>query len=70
MPRCQKCNKKGSISLDCTYCECKFCPSCIQIEVHDCENKSACINKKHEQLTEKLKNEQIVDNKMRCPKLT
>ena len=69
MTKCRKCSKKGCLTLECKYCGLKFCPGCLQIEVHQCEHGDKCISQKYEELKSKLESEGVEENKMRCPKI-
>jgi len=39
--KCAKCARRQRLVLPCTLCTGKFCPVCIQLEVHTCPELSA-----------------------------
>ena len=58
--RCEHCNKK-CILIMCSYCKKDCCFSCIQLEVHKCENIVEKCNKLRTTLEKSLP--QVVNKK-------
>lgn len=56
MPRCSHCRKKGMVPLTCNGCQKSFCPSCIQLEKHECKGASQLIQSKKDEVDKKLLN--------------
>ena len=62
--RCNKCSKKKSILLECKYCNISFCSSCIELDIHSCENKNECRKRKLKELENDLLSAKQEKNKI------
>jgi len=58
--RCLSCRKK-CMHIECKFCTKMFCSSCIQPEIHVCEQMNELIEVKRDTLSKQLK---IVKDKM------
>ena len=65
MPRCASCNKKLTLvnSMNCKWCKCDHCISCLPIEVHKCECADECKKAAIENLSNKLENNKTTNSK-------
>ena len=61
MERCTNCRHKR-IVIQCMSCKKMYCTSCIQIELHACEQKNEKIKKQLEEIS--LKNQKITSKKI------
>ena len=55
--KCQYCNKKHGLLLDCNYCKKELCSRCINLETHKCANLNDCKKRKRKELEDKLLSE-------------
>lgn len=62
--KCDYCNKKKGILLDCIYCKNEYCSACISLEIHKCENIEDCKKRKRNELENKLNLERSEKNKV------
>lgn len=64
--RCHSCSKKKSLLTACKYCKHSFCFSCLQQEVHECENLEEMKMEKHKLLKNRLESERCIKRKLEC----
>ena len=63
--RCEFCKKKfGGFEFTCSYCKKDFCVKCRLQEDHKCTQYKSMIQDKLDKLTETLKNNATIDNKL------
>jgi hypothetical protein len=63
MPRCQKCNKKSSILLECRACQLGCCSRCIDMSIHNCIKVVEYSIEKRKTLENNLMNNKTQENK-------
>ena len=54
--KCQKCKRKcGIMTIDCKYCQGKYCTTCITMETHQCKGIGEKVKDGKDLLREQLK---------------